>query len=276
MLTNFDDVDQFSTDAIVEYEATLKRAEAEGIKIRALLLCHPHNPLGKCYPKETIVGLMQLCNKYGIHLLSDEIYALSVYDVPDPTAVKYESVISFDSKEYINPDLLHLIYGFSKDLAASGLRLGVFHTHNKDLFKAMGAIIAPHWSGSVNQRLARLMLDDEEWVDEFLRRSRKYLADRNAFARQLLEKNGLEFLKGSNAGFFLWVDLRRFLNNDPAGKRNCGSAKDAWDAENQLSQRMMEHKVFLTPGGLMFAAEPGWFRLIFSQDKHVLEEGVGR
>ena len=292
MFTSFDGVDQFSPEAVPKYEKALQKAEAQGTKVRALLLCHPHNPLGKCYPRETIIGLMRLCNKYNIHLLSDEIYALSVYDVPDPHAVKFESVMSFDSKEYINPEYLHLIYGYSKDLAASGLRLGVFHTHNKDLMAAMSAIIAPHWSGSLNQRLAYQMLEDEEWTDTFLKTSQKLLADRNVFTRQLLEKNGLDYVKGSNAGFFLWVDLRAFLrkkssrseganpqgnlDTEIAAELDNTSLDDAWGAENELTKRMADNKVFLTPGQSMFAEEPGWYRLIFSQGIPILEEGIKR
>ena len=292
VFTSFDGVDQFSPEAVPKYEEALNNAEKAGTKIRALLLCHPHNPLGRCYPRETIIRFMQLCDKYCIHLLSDEIYALSVYDVPDPAAVRFESVMSFDSENYIKPQYLHLIYGFSKDLAASGLRLGVFHTHNKDVMQAMSAIIGPHWSGPLNQRVARLMLDDEAWTDNFLQTSQKKLAERNVFTRQLLEKNGIDYMEGANAGFFLWIDLRRFLkkHNPPKGAADAQGnlaadisneianlkVGDGWDAENALTKRMFEHKVFLTSGQSMFAEEPGWYRLIFSQDKHVLEEGVKR
>lgn len=83
----FGDVDQFSPDAVTLYERRIIESELAGTKIRALLLCHPHNPLGQCYPRETIIGLMKLCQKYHIHLLSDEIYAMSVYDVPSKDAV---------------------------------------------------------------------------------------------------------------------------------------------------------------------------------------------
>ena len=50
----FEGVDQFSIDAVNAYEQTLLKADSEGTKIRALLLCHPHNPLGQCYPLDTI------------------------------------------------------------------------------------------------------------------------------------------------------------------------------------------------------------------------------
>jgi bifunctional pyridoxal-dependent enzyme with beta-cystathionase and maltose regulon repressor activities len=44
--TPFGDVDQFSVKAVERYEQALQEAEKSGIKIRALLLTNPHNPLG--------------------------------------------------------------------------------------------------------------------------------------------------------------------------------------------------------------------------------------
>ena len=109
--TDFGDVDQFAPEAAEKYEEALYSAEAQGTHVRALMLCNPHNPLGKCYPKETIIALMKLCDKHKIHLLCDEIYATSVYDVPDKNAVKFTSALSFDTSSYIKPEYLHIIYG---------------------------------------------------------------------------------------------------------------------------------------------------------------------
>lgn len=38
--------DPFGVDAIAKYEAELLRSNAAGTKIKALVLCNPHNPLG--------------------------------------------------------------------------------------------------------------------------------------------------------------------------------------------------------------------------------------
>ncbi len=94
-----------------KYEQALQTAESDGVHIRALMLCNPHNPLGQCYPEEMIIALMKFCDKHKIHLLCDEIYAASVYDVQDKHAVKFTSVLSFDNSEYIHPDFLHVMYG---------------------------------------------------------------------------------------------------------------------------------------------------------------------
>lgn len=93
------------------FEEAINKSEASGVKIRALMLCNPHNPLGRCYPKETIIELMKLCSKRKIHLLADEIYAASVYDVGDKEAVPFTSLLSFDYSPYISSDYVHVIYG---------------------------------------------------------------------------------------------------------------------------------------------------------------------
>ena len=42
----FEKVDPFSVEAVAKYEETLLRSEKEGVKVRGLILCSPHNPLG--------------------------------------------------------------------------------------------------------------------------------------------------------------------------------------------------------------------------------------
>mgnify|MGYP002477195752 CR=1 FL=1 len=200
-----DGIDQFSAEIVEAYETALLRAKAEGTNVRALLLCNPHNPLGRCYPLETIKALMQLCQKHRLHLLSDEVYALSVFDNSDPAAVKFTSVLSFDSTPYISPNYLHVVYGFSKDFAAGGLRLGCIYSRNTALMDTISAITQFSWSGPLNQLFAAEMLEDTEWLDEFFTKSQSVLKERNEKCRAVLEEYGIEYAHGANAGFFLWV-----------------------------------------------------------------------
>lgn len=235
------------------------------------MLCHPHNPLGQCYPRETLIAFMKLCKKYNIHLLADEIYAMSVYDIDDPNAVKFESILSIETEKYMDSRYLHLLYGMSKDTAASGIRMGVIHTRNSELLSALGSISAFHWSGSANERVAILMLEDESWMDDFLRRSRERLAARNILVRQILDDEGIQYRKGANAGFFIWADLRPFLSVQADA-----SLSERWEAEDQLMERFIKNKVYITNGKDMSAEEPGWFRVIYSQDERVIREGLKR
>lgn len=267
----FNGVDQFSSEGVDKYEEALLAAQKEGTRIRGLVLCHPHNPLGQCYPRETLIKLMQLCNKYKIHLIVDEIYALSVYDIEDPKAVRFESTLSLETEKYIHPDYHHVLYGMSKDIAASGIRLGCVYTRNVVLRQAMTGIGTFHWSGNLNEKAAIAMLEDEKWMDNYLRLSRERLAARNKLVRKILEDEGVAYHKGCNAGFFIWIDLRPFLSASPTSSLKARSA-----AQADLVKRMLKNKIFITDGDDMFAEEPGWFRVIFAQDERVLKEGMRR
>jgi hypothetical protein len=68
--------------------------------------------LGRCYPRETLEGLMRFCNRHKIHLISDEIYALSVYN-SDETHISFTSVLSINPSGIIDPNLVHVLYGMS-------------------------------------------------------------------------------------------------------------------------------------------------------------------
>lgn len=266
--TPFGGVDQFSPAAADCYERALLAAEKAGTKIRALLLCNPHNPLGRCHSRQTLVALLKLCQKYKIHFVSDEIYALSTYAAPEAsTAVAFESVLSFDTSGYISPQLLHVLYGMSKDFACGGLRIGCLYTKNGELWHAISAMTQFHWIGGLDGEMACRMLEDESWLDSFFLRSQRALGDASTLARSLLQGKNIAFDESANAGFFLWLDVRRFLQ---------GTGQQGWEAERELNKRFMEKKAYLTSGELQHAEEPGFFRVVFSYDEQTMREGFRR
>ncbi len=50
----------------------LEKQFASGVK--AMILCNPHNPAGRIWKKDELTRLLELCNRYGILLLDDEIH----------------------------------------------------------------------------------------------------------------------------------------------------------------------------------------------------------
>ena len=110
----FGNVDPFSVEGVAKYEEALRRVQ-DLVNVRGVLLCSPHNPLGRCYPRETLVALMRFCQKWRIHLVSDEIYGLSVWENPwVPDAPKFTSVLAIDPTGLIDPSLIHVLWGMSK------------------------------------------------------------------------------------------------------------------------------------------------------------------
>jgi len=193
---------------------------------------------------------------------------MSVYEIDDPAAIPFESSLAFDSSSYIEPEYLHVIYGLSKDLAASGMRVGCLFSRNKQVLDAMSGIGAFHFVSRLADEMAANMLENDAWLESFSSTSRNSLAQRNKLTRSLLEESGITYEKGANAGFFLWLDLSPWLKI--TGK------DDEWEAEKDLNERFLKAKVFLTPGSAMAAEKPGWFRIIFSQNEPVIREGLRR
>lgn len=62
----------FAKETAKAYEDAYYKAKEQGINVRALLLCNPHNPTGTIYPRETIVELAKLAGKHKMHFVSDE------------------------------------------------------------------------------------------------------------------------------------------------------------------------------------------------------------
>ena len=274
LFTDFHGVDQFSVDAVPKYEDAIRAAEREGIRVRTLVVCHPHNPLGRCYTSEALIGLMRLCDKYKIHLLADEIYALSVYRVDDePGAIQFKSILTLEVEKYIDLNYLHLLYGMSKDMAGGGLRVGCIYSYNEELLRAMSVISPFHWSSSGSERLATLMLEDEGWMDGFLEGSRRLLAASSHMARNMLDEEGIQYDRGSNAGLFLWVKLFPEFSKGDLAKDHF---KDGWSCEDGMTHALIRNGVYLTSGKEMNAEEPGWYRLVFAQDVRMVREGIKR
>ena len=43
---SFGEIDPLSLEAVTKYEEVLVKAERQGTRVKALILCTPHNPLG--------------------------------------------------------------------------------------------------------------------------------------------------------------------------------------------------------------------------------------
>lgn len=119
-VSNFED--SLGPTLIDALEDALRASER---KVRALVLSNPHNPLGKCYSKDMLQLCVKFCEKHDIHLISDEVFALSEFESPDLTAgPKFTSILSVDPKLLgADPNRIHFIWSLSKDFAASGIRL---------------------------------------------------------------------------------------------------------------------------------------------------------
>jgi len=126
--------ESLTTTLVAALETTYASASCP---IKALVLANPHNPLGRCYPKAVLEECLKFCNSRGIHLVSDEVFALSTFECPDlPDATPFTSALSLDAAALsCDPSRLHVIWSMSKDFGSSGIKLVrvLLCTHDPEL-----------------------------------------------------------------------------------------------------------------------------------------------
>ncbi len=223
----------------------LDRAVATASRpVKVLLFTTPNNPLGSVASASEIEQVLVWARNHEIHVVFDEIYALSVFGDQE-----------FTSCAQVAPELgdsVHVVWAFSKDFGASGLRCGVLVSENRELLGATDALAYWACCSGHTQHLLGEIIDDDAWVDAYLTRNRAALRCAYGKVTAALEAEAIPYFPAA-AGFFLLLDLRDHLD------------QPTWEAEEALWRRLLEQgNVNLTPGKACRNAEPGLLRLCFA------------
>jgi len=116
-------------------------------KTKAILICTPNNPTGTVYTKEEMEMLVALAKKYGLFLMSDEVYREYAYDGKMQT-----SLLSYMQEI---PDQAIMLDSLSKRYSACGIRIGALVSLNQDIMNGVLRIGQGRLSaGLVDQAMA--------------------------------------------------------------------------------------------------------------------------
>jgi aspartate/methionine/tyrosine aminotransferase len=236
-----------SADGFTLTEALLDAAfESSERPVKALLFTNPSNPLGTIASVEELEMVMRWTEQRGIHLVLDEVYALSIHGDAE--------FVSGAAVRPILGDHIHILWAFSKDFGSSGLRCGVLITENEELMRSVDALA--YWSvvSGDTQHILGEMISDTEWVDDYLVRMRQGLSDSYAAVTAALDEEGIGYVPAEGA-YFLLCDLRGYLD------------AETFEAEDALWRRILdEANVNVTPGSACRNGEPGFMRLCFATE----------
>jgi aspartate/methionine/tyrosine aminotransferase len=250
-----------ATTSTTGFRLTIEALDAAvanaGCPIRALLFTTPDNPLGRVYARESLAEILSWAQARDIHVVFDEIYGLSVFgEAP---------FVSVASLRPSLGDRVHVVWAFSKDFGASGLRCGVLFSENEAVLRAVDGLA--YWgavSGDTQWRLAAL-LDDRDFLASYLGEMRRRLAATYAEVTATLDAHRIPYLP-AGGGIFVLCDLRAHLD------------EPTFAAEDRLWRRLVERaNVNLTPGAACRIAEPGFFRLCYAAEpREAVRIGVER
>ncbi|KAF0636544.1 hypothetical protein FPSE5266_08061 [Fusarium pseudograminearum] len=276
---SFGDVDPFSIEAVELYEKTLTDAQDQGIRVKVLLLCNPHNPLGRCYTPKVLQAYMRLCQKHNLHLLSDEIYSLSVWKNENvPEAPGFTSVLSIDTDGLIDVNLVHALWGMSKDFGANGIRIGCLITRNEAFMRACVANSDFSGPSSLSDLAATSILLDDAFLESFIKTNRLRLAENYKIVTEFLANHDIPYKEGSNAGLFVWADLfapnRTLIDNSVMKQDDIGAALR--NMEEKMTEVLLKERIFVASGGDFGTDVSGWYRIVFAHERTYLLEGLER
>ncbi|XEU96143.1 hypothetical protein FSHL1_001428 [Fusarium sambucinum] len=276
---SFGDVDPFSLEAVECYEKALIDAQEQGTHVKVLLICNPHNPLGRCYTSEVLQAYMKLCQKHSLHLLCDEIYALSVWKNDSvPNAPEFTSVLSIDTNGLIDVNLVHALWGMSKDFGANGIRIGCLVTRNEDFMRACVANSEFSGPSSLSDLAATSILSDDAFLKSFIKTNRLRLAQNYKIVTEFLFSHNMPYKEGSNSGLFVWADLfepNRTLIDSFAMKQTDAEAT-LRTTEAKMTQALLKERIFVASGGDFGTDVSGWYRIVFAHERTYLLEGLER
>lgn len=110
-------------------------------KCKAILFSNPNNPSGYVFNKEEIENIIRLAKKYGLYIISDEVYSEIIYD----------SFISFAEYDY---EKIIIVDSVSKKFNNCGARIGCIITKNSKLINNLAKIYDSRISISNTEQLA--------------------------------------------------------------------------------------------------------------------------
>ncbi|XP_020589167.1 1-aminocyclopropane-1-carboxylate synthase 7-like [Phalaenopsis equestris] len=242
-------------------ETAYADAEASNLRVKALLITNPSNPLGISSPRTLLEDILDFISKKNIHLISDEIYSGSVFDATDFVSIAEIA----EERSHISSEKIHIVYSLSKDLGLPGFRVGALYSYNDRVVKTARRMSSFSLVSSQTQKTLSFMLSDEEFSLKFIETNRMRLKERHSCVVKELRDSGIECLKG-NAGLFCWVNLGEFLE-----KKNREEELKLWKVI------LDEVKLNISPGSSCHCSEAGWFRVCFANmSKETLEVALRR
>lgn len=221
-------------------------------QIKLFFLCNPHNPVGRVWTTEELTRLGDICLKYRVTVVSDEIHSDFIF------RGKHQ-VFADLKKEYA--DITVTCTAPSKTFNLAGLLLSNIFISNRELrhkfrqqVNAAGiSQLSPF--GLVACETA--YTQGEEWYQAML----AYVAENIAFTKEYVEKHlpGVEMVEHEGT-YLVWLDFRK-------------TGLSVEELEDLIVNRA---KLWLDSGKIFGKSGEGFQRINVACPRQILEEALHR
>ena len=223
-------------------------------RARLMLLCNPHNPGGRVWTRDELTRVAELCRKYSVRVVSDEIHCeLTLYDNEYVPFGSLPDELSRDSITCCSP---------SKAFNTAGLQIANIVCRDAEVRNRIDRAININEVCDVNPFgviALQAAYSDEGY--EWLTQLRKYISANydlllERFAREL-PKCKVMRMEGT---YLAWIDCSELhISSD--------------EIEEML---MHENKVWVNAGSMYGAEGAAFIRINMACTSEVLNEGITR
>lgn len=219
------------------------------------IMVNPQNPTGRIFTRDELNRLVDICYKYHVLILSDEVHFLVTYD-----SLKHIPILDVSDKAR---EISIQLFSFSKGFNMMSLTHAMFLIADEGLRQRWDEYITPfdfHYTTNAFS-IAAVTAIANGGGDEWLVEVNQYLQhNRNLFMELISQKHLPITVLKPEASFLFWIDCR-----------NSGI-----NPEN-LGQVFLDQAGISLNNGLEHGAEGrGFVRLNFGVTEKVLRESVDR
>lgn len=235
----------------INFEDFESKIENEHIKL--FLLCNPHNPGARVWTKEELTTLGDICVKYGVKVVSDEIHQDFTFN--GTRHVVFANI----KKEFA--DITVTCTSPSKTFNLAGSQISNIFISNRELKHAFRHEVDA--AGYSQCNIMGLVAGEAAYLygDEWYERVKEYIWDNIEFTREYTEKylKGVRMVKHEGT-YLVWLDFS-------------GTGLEAAEVDRRI---IHEAKLWLDSGRIFGKTGEGYQRINVACPRSVLKDALDR
>lgn len=173
--------------------------KAKDPKAKLLLLCNPHNPVGRCWTKEELIQIGEICLRNNVMVISDEIHCDLVY--LNHKHIPFASI----SDEFLQNSVTCIAP--TKTFNLAGIQVANIVAADLEIRKKIDKALNINEVCEINcfaiEALIAAYNEGEEWLDQL----KTYLYDNYLFLCDFIRKNLSQLsVLPLESTYLVWVD----------------------------------------------------------------------
>ena len=173
---------------------------------KALILCSPHNPIGRVWNKEELSKLSEICLKHNIFIISDEIWSDILFDCEHIPIFNIE-------KAKMNSIVLNSV---GKSFNLGGAHLGYGISQNKDFIEKMKINLRSQiLYASSNYVSSKILIEcytNSEalvWLEDY----KSFLKSNQEYFYNEITKNTNIIVTPAESTYVVWLNFKHVASN---------------------------------------------------------------